>query len=101
MAELYLTTEQAADRLQLHPETIRRQIHSGRLRAVRRGRVYRIPESAIGESSVPAAAGNRWAAAAERMAPIYAASLAQGDDFTASTTAPGNFYDGSEENTPR
>lgn len=51
MAELYLTTEQVADRLQLHPETIRRQIQSGRLRAIRRGRVYRIPESAIEESS--------------------------------------------------
>jgi excisionase family DNA binding protein len=51
MAELYLTTEQVAERLQLHPETIRRQIQSGRLRAIRRGRVYRIPESAIEENS--------------------------------------------------
>ncbi len=62
MAELYLTTEQVAERLQLHPETIRRQIQSGRLRAIRRGRVYRIPESAIEENSpqrieAPAPAG--------------------------------------------
>ena len=65
MAELYLTTEQAADRLQLHPETIRRQIQSGRLRAIRRGRVYRIPESAIEESSPPRTEAPRRPAKAE------------------------------------
>src|SRR5690554_2047266 len=47
MAEMYLTVEQVAARLQLHPETVRRQLKSGVLRGVRRGRVWRIPESAL------------------------------------------------------
>lgn len=51
MAENYLTVEQVAARLQLHPFTIRRQLQSGRLRGVKRGRVWRVPESALGESS--------------------------------------------------
>ena len=53
MAELYLTPDQAAQRLQLHPETIRRQIKAGKLRAIRRGRLFRIPESALAENSAP------------------------------------------------
>lgn len=51
MAEIYLTVEQVALRLQLHPFTIRRQLQSGRLRGIKRGRVWRVPESAIEESS--------------------------------------------------
>jgi len=47
MAEMYLTPEQVAARLQLHPETVRRQLKSGVLRGVRRGRVWRVPESAL------------------------------------------------------
>jgi len=47
MAEMYLTPEQVAARLQLHPETVRRQLKTGRLRGVRRGRVWRVPESAL------------------------------------------------------
>jgi len=50
MAELFLTPEQVAARLQLHPETIRRQLKAGRLRGVRRGRVWRVPESALEET---------------------------------------------------
>jgi excisionase family DNA binding protein len=45
--ELLLTVEQAATKLQCHRATIRRQIKAGRLRAVRRGGQYRIPESAL------------------------------------------------------
>lgn len=49
MAEMFLTVEQAAERMQLHPDTIRRQLRNGTLRSVRRGRIYRIPESALAE----------------------------------------------------
>ena len=47
--EMLLTIEQAATRLQLHPETVRRQIKRGLMRAVKRGRVWRVPESALQE----------------------------------------------------
>ncbi len=46
MQEMMLTVEQAAERMQLHPDTIRRQLNSGALRGVKRGR-WRIPESAL------------------------------------------------------
>jgi len=63
MAEMYLTPEQVAARLQLHPETVRRQLKSGVLRGVRRGRVWRVPESALwstasAEATLPNAAQN-------------------------------------------
>ena len=51
MSESFLSVEQTARRLQLHPFTIRRQLQSGRLRGVKRGRVWRVPESALFESS--------------------------------------------------
>ena len=51
MPESFLSVEQTARRLQLHPFTIRRQLQSGRLRGVKRGRVWRVPESALFESS--------------------------------------------------
>ncbi len=49
--EVLLTVEQAAERLQLHPETVRRQLKRGELRAIKRGRVWRVPESALGEET--------------------------------------------------
>ena len=51
--EMLLTVEQAATRLQLHPETVRRQLKRGEMRGVKRGRVWRVPESALQEA-VPA-----------------------------------------------
>lgn len=42
-----LTPEQAADVLQLNPETIRRMIRRGELQAVQIGRRWRIPRAAI------------------------------------------------------
>ncbi len=51
MMEMLLTVEQAAERLQLHPETVRRQLKRGELRAIKRGRVWRVPESALGEAT--------------------------------------------------
>ena len=47
--EMHFTVEQVAERLQLHPETIRRQLNAGVLRGVRRGRQWRVPESALTE----------------------------------------------------
>ncbi len=49
--EMLLTVEQAAERLQLHPETVRRQLKRGELRAIKRGRVWRVPESALSEAT--------------------------------------------------
>ena len=53
MAEQFLTVEQAADRLQVHPTTIRRHLQSGTLRGVKRGSLWRVPESALMEPSKP------------------------------------------------
>jgi excisionase family DNA binding protein len=62
--EMLLTIEQAATRLQLHPETVRRQIKRGLMRAVKRGRVWRVPESAL-EEAAPVAAATMPQASAE------------------------------------
>lgn len=77
MAETLLTVEQAAERLQLKPLTVRRQLQRGALRGIKRGRVWRVPESALvepageyssseqysfvtrNESGVPVVAGTR------------------------------------------
>lgn len=51
--ELLLTVEQAAERLQLAPFTVRKHLREGRLRGIKRGaKAWRIPESALWESSV-------------------------------------------------
>lgn len=42
MAEDLYTVERAAERLSLHPKTVLRFIHDGRLKAVRVGKSYRI-----------------------------------------------------------
>ncbi len=47
MSEMLLTVEQAAARLQLTSYTVRLQLRAGRLRGVKRGRVWRVPESAL------------------------------------------------------
>lgn len=50
--ELLLTVEQAAERLQLAPFTVRKHLREGRLRGIKRGtKSWRIPESALLESS--------------------------------------------------
>jgi excisionase family DNA binding protein len=45
--EMLLTVEQAAELLQLTPQTVRLQLQRGALRGVKRGRVWRIPQSAL------------------------------------------------------
>ncbi len=40
---IYLTPEELADILRVHPETIRKSIRQGRIRAQKVGRLWRIP----------------------------------------------------------
>ncbi len=81
MAEMLLTVEQAAERLQLHPESVRRQIRRGVLRGIKRGRVLRIPESAIVENAVTIPA----TASQEYTAPV---STAQPQELQSATPRP-------------
>ena len=41
------SVREVADQLGVHPETIRRLIHEGRLEAVRVGRLLRVPKDAL------------------------------------------------------
>lgn len=41
------TTEQVAKLLQIHPLTVLKYINSGKLRAVKLGRVYRVAEASL------------------------------------------------------
>ncbi len=97
--ENFLTVEQYALRAQLHPDSVRRQLREGRLRAAKKGRVWRIFESEL-QRDTP---GNKtdqtkkepslWQRDAERMAPIYQQSLDNGGELTALSTAPGDVYE--------
>lgn len=49
MSSAFLTAEQAAERLSLHPKTVRRFIREGRLKATRIGKAYRILKSDLAE----------------------------------------------------
>ena len=49
MSSSFLTAEQAATRLHLHPKTVRRFIREGRLKATRIGKAYRILESDLAQ----------------------------------------------------
>jgi excisionase family DNA binding protein len=48
--ERYLTVDETADTLRVHADTVRRWLRSGRLRAVKFGKAYRIPESHLRQS---------------------------------------------------
>lgn len=48
--ELY-TVDEAAAALKIHPQTVRALLRSGELRGIKRGRAWRIPESALTETS--------------------------------------------------
>lgn len=93
--ESLLTVEQYATRAQLHPDSVRRQLREGRLRAVKKGRVWRIPESAMMEDSPnrPSRKMKSWDAAAQELAPVYAASIENGDELTAISQAEGDLYE--------
>lgn len=51
--EMLLTVEQAAMRLHLRPDTVREHLARGVLRGIKRGRQWRVPESALTESAPP------------------------------------------------
>lgn len=48
MEEVF-TPEEAAERLKLNPETIRRYLRDGTIKGYQVGRVWRIPESALAQ----------------------------------------------------
>jgi excisionase family DNA binding protein len=49
--ERFLTVEEAVRALQVNADTVRRWLRTGKLRGVRFGRLYRIPESALQEGT--------------------------------------------------
>lgn len=53
MTETLYTVEEAAQRLKMHPDTLRRQLRQGRIKSVRTGKLWRIPESAFSASKEP------------------------------------------------
>ncbi len=49
MIERFLTTEQVANILQIHPLTVLKFLKSGKLKGIKLGRVYRIKETDVQE----------------------------------------------------
>lgn len=49
--ELLLTPEQAAARLQISTFSVRQHLRQGKLRGIKRGRLWRVPESALLEAA--------------------------------------------------
>jgi excisionase family DNA binding protein len=49
MSEQLLTVDEAAAALKLHAQTVREHLKAGKLRGIKRGSVWRIPESALSE----------------------------------------------------
>ena len=50
-SEQFLTVEQAARRLRVHPMTVRRHLKSGLLRGRKQGKLWRVAESALNETN--------------------------------------------------
>jgi excisionase family DNA binding protein len=96
MMEMLLTVEQAATRLQVDPETIRVRLRRGSLRGLKAGKLWRVPESALMEGS-PKTERDEWASAAERLRPLYAASIEANGELTAFATADSDVYDYAQE----
>ena len=55
MTETLLTVDEAAQRLRIKPATLRSQLRAGRVRAVRTGKHWRIPESELEPKAAPIA----------------------------------------------
>lgn len=52
--ERYLTVEQAAEVLQVHPDTVRQWLRGSQLAGRKIGRIWRIPESGLANLLQPA-----------------------------------------------
>jgi excisionase family DNA binding protein len=76
MADMLLTIDQVAERLQIHPASVRRHLRVGVLRGVKRGKLWRVPESALYE---PAPAQGHSRSRSHRVAP----EIIQADDVWA------------------
>jgi excisionase family DNA binding protein len=59
LEEAYLTPQEAADVLKLHVESVYRMIRSDKLHAVKWGRSWRVPGSAIKEAEVQQRNGDK------------------------------------------
>lgn len=66
--EMLLTVEQAAQRLQVAQSTVRRFLANGELRGLKRGKLWRIPESALTETRDDATTAKTQASALSPMA---------------------------------
>jgi excisionase family DNA binding protein len=53
-----LTVAEVAERLRIHPMTVRRHIKSGKLRATRVGRSVRVPEESLDDASLSRGTGS-------------------------------------------
>ena len=84
MSENLLTIDQVAERLQIHPASVRRQLRGGLLRGLKRGKLWRVPESALYEPIPPKghAAQPRSHRSAPKVAQANAiwAAMLSGDD---------------------
>jgi excisionase family DNA binding protein len=54
--ETYFTVKEVAATLHVHPDTVLRLIHSGALRSVGKGKLLRVPQSAIDDYFSPRSA---------------------------------------------
>lgn len=98
--ETLLTVAEYATAVRQHEDSVRRQLRAGRIpRAIKKGRGWRIPASAVYEDSRQAQAGP-WPTAAREMAGIYAGALEGGGELTAITTAPGEPYQQPSQDVP-
>jgi excisionase family DNA binding protein len=106
MAEQFLTVDQAASRLQVSGYTLREWLKAGRVHGVKIGTKWRVPERALTElarpqqpeQQAPEKTPNTWSQSAERLSDVYARSIADDDELTAITTAPGDFHEPTGEN---
>ena len=80
MSEPLHTVRQVAERLKLHPKTVLRLIHEGRLKASRIGKSYRIPDSDL--RAFASLAGEGDASPAREQARARVTCIAEVEDLT-------------------